>query len=151
MDPLYIPIVAILMPLILVPTTLVMKYRQQRRKWEHLERLKAMESQFPVPFRTAITRAGGVTAIGAGVPAVSVLGAFLTTLLWEPLAAADSAIVPAIAWVCTAVISAFAMGTSLKLASMTRESAHATEIAAAMSNGKAVYDPDAFDVVSTRG
>ena len=36
------PVVAILMPLVLVPTVLVLKHRHQRREWEHLERLKAM-------------------------------------------------------------------------------------------------------------
>lgn len=151
MDPLYIPIVAILMPLILVPTTLVMKFRHQRRKWEHLERLKAMETQLPIPLRQAIAGATGVTAIGAGVPAVSILGAFLTSLLWASSAVDDSAIVPAIAWICAGVISSLAMATSLKLASMGRRSVQDAELSDAMNNGKAVYDPDAFDVVSSRG
>ena len=44
-DPLVIPIVGILMPLLLVPTILVLKYRQARREWEHLERMKAMEQR----------------------------------------------------------------------------------------------------------
>ena len=118
MDPLYIPIVAILMPLILVPTMLVMKYRHQKRKWEHLERLKSMEAQVPMPIAAGARKAAGVSAIGAGVPAVSVLGAFLTTLIWEPLPGDDSAAVPAIAWGCAVLISIGAMLTSLKLASM---------------------------------
>lgn len=151
MDPLVIPVVAILMPLVLVPTILVMKFRHQRRNWEHLERLKAMETQLPIPLGQAIAGAGGVTAIGAGVPAVSVLGAFLTTLLWDSPVASDSAIVPVFAWICAATISSLAMGTSLKLASMSRDAAHQSELSAAMSDGKPVYDPDAFDVVSSRG
>jgi hypothetical protein len=151
MDPLFIPIVAILMPLILVPTTLVMKYRHQRRKWEHLERLKAMEVQYPVPMRQALVRAGGVSAIGAGVPAVSVLGAFLTTLLWAPLPSDDGAAVPAIAWGCALLISIGAMITSLKLASMQHTAQKETESAHSIDDRKPVYDPDAFDVVSSRG
>ena len=151
MDPLYIPIVAILMPLILVPTTLVMKYRHQKRKWEHLERLKSMEAQLPIPLRHALERAAGVSAIGAGVPAVSVLGAFLTTLLWEPLDIGDSVAVPAVAWGCALFISLGAMLTSLKLASMQHNARKEFEYASSVDERKPVYDPDAFDVVSSRG
>jgi hypothetical protein len=152
MDILIVPVLAILLPLILVPTILVMKHRQQRRKWDHLERLKAMETRLPIPLRQALTGAGGVTAIGAGVPSISVLGALMTTLLWEPAAIGDAVAVPAIAWSCALFISAMAMGTSLKLTSMHRQAAQeAAEMTTAMSNGKAVYDPDAFDVVSSRG
>ena len=151
MDPLYIPIVAILMPLILVPTVLVMKHRHQTRKWEHLERLKALEAQSPMPMRQALERAGGVSAIGAGVPAVSVLGAFLTTLMWEPLPSDDSAAVPAIVWGCAVLISIGAMLTSLKLASMQHAARKEYESANAIDDRKPVYDPDAFDVVSSRG
>jgi hypothetical protein len=151
MDPLVIPVVAILMPLVLVPTILVMKHRQQTRKWEHLERLKAMETQLPIPLRQSIAGVGGVTAIGAGVPAISVVGALLTTLLWEPLAIADSAAVPAVAWGCALFISIGGMITSLKLAAMNQRAAKDAESSYALSNGKPVYDPDAFDVVSSRG
>jgi hypothetical protein len=151
MDPLYIPIVAILMPIILVPTILVMKHRHQTRKWEHLERLKAMEVQSPMPIRQALERAGGVSAIGAGVPAVSVLGAFLTTLLWEPLDIGDSVAVPAVAWGCALFISLGAMLTSLKLASMQHKASKEFEYASSVDERKPVYDPDAFDVVSSRG
>jgi hypothetical protein len=151
MDPLYIPIVAILMPLILVPTTLVMKYRHQKRKWEHLERLKQMEAQSPLPMRYALEKAGGVSAIGAGVPALSVLGAFLTTLMWEPLPGDDTAAVPAIVWGCAVLISIGAMITSLKLASMQHAARKDFEYANSIEDRKPAYDPDAFDVVSSRG
>ena len=43
------PILGILMPLVLVPTILVLKHRHQRREWEHKERMKAMEIQLPTP------------------------------------------------------------------------------------------------------
>ena len=151
MDPLYIPIVAILMPLILVPTTLVMKYRHQKRKWEHLERLKSLEVQMPLPMRQVLERAGGVSAIGAGVPALSVLGAFLTTLIWEPLPGDDSTAVPAIAWGCAVLISIGAMITSLKLVSMHHAAWKESAARNVMDDHTAVYDPDAFDVVSSRG
>jgi hypothetical protein len=151
MDPLYIPIVAILMPLFLVPTVLVMKHRHQRGKWEHLERLKSIEAQSPMPIRRAIERVGGIAAIGAGVPAISVLGAFLTTLIWEPLPGDDAAAVPAIAWGCAVLISIGAMITSLKLVSMQHSAQKESEYAHSIDDHKPVYDPDAFDVVSSRG
>ncbi len=62
MEPLIIPIVAILMPLVLVPTILVLKHRHKRREWEHRERIKAMELQMPVPRgfgRRELERRGG--------------------------------------------------------------------------------------------
>ena len=118
MDPLYIPIVAILMPLVLVPTTLVMKYRHQTPQVGTPRAAQVDGSPVAHADAARPRRAGGVSAIGAGVPAVSVLGAFLTTLLWEPLAIGDSVAVPAIAWGCALLISIGAMVTSLKLASM---------------------------------
>jgi hypothetical protein len=151
MDPLYIPIVAILMPLVLVPTMVVMKHRHQKQKWEHLERLKAMEAQYPMPMRQALQRAVGISAIGAGVPAVAVLGALMTTLLSEPLTPDDAVAVPAIAWGCAALISGGAMLTSLKLASMQHAARKEFESANFVDDRKPVYDPDAFDVVSSRG
>ena len=42
-DPVIIPVVAILMPLVLVPTIIILKHRHCRREWEHKERMKAME------------------------------------------------------------------------------------------------------------
>ena len=150
MNVLYIPMVAILMPLVLVPTIVSMKHRHQRRKWEHLERLKSMEVQMPIPMRQAIGRAGGISAIGAGVPAVSVLGALLTTLLWEPIESGDSVAVPFIAWGCALLISVGAMLTSLKLASMQHAAWRDFESAQRTDDFKPAFDPDAFDVASSR-
>ena len=151
MNVLYIPIVAILMPLVLVPMTLFMKHRHQRREWEHLERLKSMETQWPMPMRYALGRAGGISAIGAGVPAMSVLAAFLTTLLCEPLPSEASVAVPAIAWGCALLISVGAMVTSLKLAAMEHRAWKETEFSHSGDDRKPAYDPDAFDVASSRG
>jgi hypothetical protein len=151
MDVLYIPIVAILMPLVLVPTTLFMKHRQQRRKWEHLERLKSLEVQMPMPMRQALGGAGGIAAIGAGVPAIAVVGALLATLIWEPQEIGDAVAVPAIAWGCALLISAGAMLTSLKLASMHHAAWKESWAADRGDEFKPAFDPDAFDVVSSRG
>jgi hypothetical protein len=151
MDPLLIPIVAILMPLVLAPTIMFMKHRHSRREWEHLERMKAMDFHVPMQSPPQLGKAANVTAIGAGVPFVSVLAALMTTLIWEPSVDGDPSVVPGIAWGCAVLISACAMFSSLILAFMHGRAAQHAEASAAMHNGKPVYEPDAFDVVSSRG
>ena len=105
----------------------------------------------PMPMRHALSGAGGIAAIGAGVPTVSVLGALLATLMWEPLELGDSVAVPAIAWGCALMISVGAMLTSLKLASMHHAAWRESELALRGDDLKPVFDPDAFDVASSRG
>jgi hypothetical protein len=152
MEVLLIPMTAILMPLVLVPTILVIKHRHERRKWEHLERLKSMETHLPVPPGHVLAKSGGIAAIGAGVPMASVLAAFLTTIIYSP-DGTDEVAVPAIAWGCALLISALALATSLILAYMHRHASHQQQpdTGDALSNGKPAFDPDAFDVVSSRG
>src|SRR5262245_30633951 len=77
-DPLLIPIVASLMPLVLVPTVLTLKHRHKRREWEHRERMRAMDGPMPLMRPGSWGGSGGVAAIGAGVPIASVAAAFLT-------------------------------------------------------------------------
>ena len=152
MEPLIIPIVAILMPLVLVPTILVLKHRHKKREWEHRERMKAMETPFQFPQIVGLGSSRGVAAIGAGVPIASVLGAFLTSVTLEPTTF-DQISVPAVAWVCAVVISAGAMVTSLTLASMHAKAAEKADSMARMdnANAKPAFDPDTFDVVGSRG
>jgi hypothetical protein len=150
MSILIIPLTAILMPLILVPTTMFMKQRHQRRQWEHLERLKAMEIQLPMPKVHAVPGHGSVAAIGAGVPIASVLTAFLTSIIFSP-EGGDEIAVPAIAWGCAFLISTLALGTSLILAFMHRSATKENSAVEPLGNGKPQFDPDAFDVVSSRG
>jgi hypothetical protein len=150
MDPLLIPIVAILMPLVLAPTVIFMKHRHSRHEWEHLERMKAMDFQVPMQSPPQVGTIPHVAAIGAGVPAVSVAAAFLTTLTWEPSLNGDP-MIPAIAWGAAMLISTGAMITSLILAFMHGRATQNAGASAAMNNGKPIYEPDAFDVVSSRG
>ena len=152
MDPLIIPIVAILMPLVLVPTILVMKFRHKRREWEHRERLRAMDGPMPLSRLAGPVGSGGVGAIGAGVPAVSVLAAFLTTLTWEPTGLHDIPI-PAVAWGCAVVISVAGLVTSFVLALLQARTQNqlASAASAHLYAEKPVFDPDTFDVVGSRG
>lgn len=100
-DPLLIPIVAILMPLLLVPTILVLKSRQARREWEHLERMKAMDDGRPV---AASSTYCGVAAIGAGVPIASVLAALAASLLLDSHSS-DEIEMYGVVWGCAALIA----------------------------------------------
>jgi formate hydrogenlyase subunit 3/multisubunit Na+/H+ antiporter MnhD subunit len=148
MSVLVIPLAAILMPLVLVPTILFMKHRHERRQWEHLERMRQMEERLPASPVQALGRARGVAAIGAGVPIVSVFTAWLTTISYQPAVFDES--VAGIAWGSAAIISICAMFTGLLLARMHVRAVKDLE-SDTSQNAKPVYDPDAFDVVSRRG
>jgi formate hydrogenlyase subunit 3/multisubunit Na+/H+ antiporter MnhD subunit len=148
MEVLMIPITAMLMPLVLVPTILFMKHRHKRREWEHLERMKEMEERLPASPAQALGRGRGVTAIGAGVPMLSVFMAWMTTVISQP--ASPNSEVSEIAWGVAAVISICAMFTGLILARMHIRAVKELQADSGL-NAKPVYDPDAFDVVSSRG
>ena len=152
MDPLIIPIVAILMPLVLVPTVLTLKHRHKRREWEHLERMKAMSGSQPLTRLRGWAGSGGVAAIGAGVPVAAVLGALVTTLNWQP-SSFDDVSVPAIAWGSAVLISAGGLVTSLLLALLQARTQQKLDSAASadLDHAKPAFDPDTFDVVGSRG
>jgi hypothetical protein len=151
-DPLIIPVVGILMPLVLVPTVMVLKHRYKRREWEHLERMKAMSSSQPLTRLGGWAGSGGVAAIGSGVPIAAVLGALVTTLNWQP-STLDDVSVPAIAWGCAVLISAGGFLTSLLLALLQARTQQRLDSAASadLEHAKPAFDPDTFDVVGSRG
>src|SRR5262245_41572258 len=149
MEEIIIPVTAILMPLVLVPTIITLKHRQKKREWEHLERMRAMELQLPTtPERGESLGARSVVAIGAGVPIASVLCAFLTCAEGPP--SVEGVPLAAIAWGSAALISIGAMLTSLILAFIVARSSDRVDAASLVSQAKSVYDPDAFDVVGSR-
>jgi len=149
MDPLLIPIIAILMPLVLVPTVIILKHRHRRREWEHQERMKSMEIRLPASTADSPGMGRAIAQIGAGVPIFSVLAAFVTTLTWDPHTGGDVPI-PAVAWGCASLIAALAMGSSLILAYIHPRAPKVVETAHEMNDGKPAFDPDAYDVVSSR-
>jgi len=150
-DPLLIPIVGILMPLVLVPTVIVLKHRHARREWEHKERMKAMEIRLPTPTGQSPGKGTAIAAIGAGVPIASVLAALLASVaIGEQSLPQDSIPLNGIAWGCAALISFSALVTSLIMSSMSPKASKETDGAEHVMNGKPVFDPDAYDVVSSR-
>ena len=102
---LIIPLSGIMMPLILVPTIILLVHRQKRREWHHQERLRALEMGLPASGDPIGALGGGtVIAIGAGVPVASVLTAWMTTI---SVSDSDPDYMPivAVAWGCAFMIS----------------------------------------------
>jgi hypothetical protein len=150
-DPLLIPILGILMPLVLVPMVLVLKHRHSRREWEHKERMKAMEIRLPTPPGQLPGKGTAIAFIGGGVPIASVITALLAgTTLGESVPPQDAIAVHGIAWGCAVLISLAALATSLIMAFMFRKPANEPATAEPELNGKPAFDPDAYDVVSSR-
>jgi hypothetical protein len=147
MNALWIPIVAILMPVVLVPLIMILKHRTLRREWQHKERMQAIEMGVP----EALANVGGsVAAVGAGVPVAAVIAAVITTLSY-PAPEGEEVAVLGIVWGCALMIGATGMISSLVLAHINTRARRETESLHPMRNGKPVFDPDAFDVVSNRG
>jgi hypothetical protein len=150
-DPLFIPIVAILMPLALVPMILILKHRHSRREWEHKVRMKAMEIQMPVAPSQRHGRGTGIAAIGAGVPIASVVAALLaSTTIEESSIPQDTVAIHAIIWGCAFLISICAFVTSVVIALVSRKPASETTSVEQPMDVKPAFDPDAYDVVSSR-
>jgi hypothetical protein len=149
-EALIIPLAGIFMPLILVPMVLTLKFRQKKREWEHLERMRALQTGGPVPQADHRQGAGALIAIGAGVPAVSVIAAGLTT--GEiPNSLPDYLPLIAVVWGCAWLISTGALITALVLGIVQARSRKADSAFGQDAAAKPVYDPDAYDVVSRRG
>jgi hypothetical protein len=139
MDPILIPLAALSIPIIVVPTSLAFKHARRVRELEHLERMRAIELGRSQPGDESWSMPARIsTAIGAGVPIVSMIIAFLESqqqgYRFET-------------WFfcgCTAIAGVIG-GTCLasRFLIAPREADSTTS--------KPVYDPDAFDVVSSRG
>jgi hypothetical protein len=147
---LIIPLAGIMLPMVLVPTVITLSHRFKKREWQHKERLRAIELGVPVPGTESRLNGGSVTAIGAGVPAASVLAAFLTTVN-IPYDHDEFVPILAITWGFAFFISTGAMITSLVLGGMLSRSAKAARPADEFAAYKPAMDPDAYDVVSSRG
>jgi hypothetical protein len=149
-EALIIPVVAILMPLVLVPTIITLKHRHKRREWKYQERLRAMDLGLqPVDSGPRLS-GGSVVAIGAGVPIASVIGAIFTTLS-VPYHNPDYLPIIAVAWGCAVIISTAALLTSLVLGVLVMRASKAAQSADALASLKPSFEPDAYDVVSRRG
>jgi hypothetical protein len=132
--------------LVIIGITSRMKQSHRRKELEHLERVKAMEMGLaPQPTGLDWPAAAVCIAIGAGVPVGSFLVAWLATLT------ADA---PDGIWVAPVFVSFAAIGATRKLAYRIIEprlGAKKPTYAQSAPAGKPQFDPDAFDVVGSRG
>lgn len=149
---LIIPLSGIMMPLVLVPTIILLVHRQKKREWHHQERLRALEMGLPASCPDRMPGGGTVIAIGAGVPIASVLTAWMTTISVSD-SHPDYMPIVAVAWGCAFMISSGALITSLVLGVLLMRSRKlaAPEPADQFAAIKPAYEPDAYDVVARRG
>jgi hypothetical protein len=148
---LIIPLAGIMLPVILVPTILMLSHRIKKREWQHKERLRALELGIPSAADHEPRLGGGtVTAIGAGVPAASVLAAFLVS---ESVSETLPDYIPilAITWGCAFLISTVAIIAALALGIMILRATRSAQAGDAFATAKGPFEPDAYDVVSSRG
>jgi hypothetical protein len=142
MNEVIIPIFGMLIPIIIVPTALGIKYARFLRETEHRERMRALELGRKLPQDDiGWTPARISVAIGAGVP----VGVFFCAWMASQAAGFHEVIWAMAGGVgITAVIS----GSVLAHKHFTRL-AEAESLA--LANHKAPLDADAYDVVSARG
>jgi hypothetical protein len=118
----------------------------RRKEMEHLERMRAMElGVAPAPVGMDWPAASVCIAIGAGVPIGSFAICWLATLTTH---------VPSGIFVAPVFVSFAAIGAARKLAHRVldpRSGATKPAYARSAKAGKPEFDPDAFDVVGSRG
>ena len=149
-EELIIPLAGIMMPLVLVPTIILLVHRQKKREWHHQERLRALDMGLPAAAPNGALGTGAVTAIGTCVPSASVLAAWMTTITVED-SHPDYMPIIAIVWGCAFLISTGAMITSLVLGVLLMRSKKLADSVDQLAAIKPAYEPDAYDVVSRRG
>lgn len=146
MMPMGLALAGILLPAFLVPTVILLKHSRMKRQWEHLERMEAMRSGVPAPASQSPPGSGSVVAIGAGVPAASVLGAWLTTIAVPHGRGEETLVLAAIVWGCALLISALAMTTALVLGILQHRACARVARRESHGSAKPTHDPDAFDL-----
>ncbi len=149
-EALIIPLAGNMMPLVLVPSIIILVHRPKKREWHHQERLRAIDAGLPAPASERTPGGGSVVAIGAGVPVASVFTAWMTTMGVSD-SHPDYMPIIAIAWGCAFLISTGALITSLVLGVLLLRSSKSAQPVNAFAAIKPEYEPDAYDVVSSRG
>jgi hypothetical protein len=122
---------------------------RRRKEMEHAERMKALEMGLvPLPSGLDWPAAAVCIAVGAGVP----LGSFLVS--WLATLTADA---PDEIWIAPVLVSFAALGTTRKLAYRIIDPKSGLRkdlverVSAPAGKDKEAFDPDAYDVVSSRG
>lgn len=139
-----IPLAGIALPMLLVPTIMAFRQMAKKREYQHIERMKALETGRPIPGESYMPQAFVCAAVGAGVP----VGSFLFTFL----AWVSTHNPPTEMWVAPMSTSLVAlMCCTIMALKMFRPAKGSTTEADANANGKPAFDPDAYDFVGNRG
>ena len=141
-DVLMVPLAAIALPVILVPTILSFRHAARKRDNQHRERMKALETGQPVPGEAAWPAAVACAAVGLGVP----IGSFFLT--WMACLTVPN--LPAPVWIAPAAVSLVALMSAGQIAETLGRRSR-TPSKPAIDAKPPMYDPDAYDVVGARG
>ena len=147
LSPILIPIAALAVPMVIVPTAIWSRHRLRVRQMEHAERLRALEMGI-APRGSGMNWPGAAVCLGLGlgVPVGSMLVAWLAVLT------ADA---PHETFGVPLVISVAALWAAKELADRMMgakpEEPAARRAPVAAPHAKAVADPDAYDFVGRRG
>lgn len=144
-----IPIVALLIPIVVVPTAMIVRLAQRSREMAHLERMKALEMGRDLSGETpGRTLARVASKIGAGVPAFSLGFALVASLVLDrrdaEMAWAAAGIIACSGVICGGMLALV----SFKFLCQAQQAAHASYSGMAR---KPAFDPDAYDSVGSRG
>ena len=138
----FVPIVAAVTAMVVVPISLYFRHLSARRELEHKERMRAIETGYPLvntgPFWPCLAAA----AIGGLVPCAGFLFAFLVNV--GPRRHEE-------AWIAAALVGFVAVLSGAKLVSQILAKPREAEWNARSMDTKPAYDPDAYDTVSRRG
>jgi hypothetical protein len=143
MNVIAIPIIGMLIPIVIVPVALGIKFATHKRELEHAERMKALELDRTLPRDEPWSSPARISlSIGAGVP----IGAFFCAWM-----ASNSVGYREEMWLSATLVGITAVISGTVLAAM-----HFTHRARAENLAAGLYpkpdmDADAFDVVSSRG
>jgi hypothetical protein len=141
MEAIVLPILALSIPIVIVPTALAFKHARFLREVEHEERMKAMELGRLLPEDEAFSPAKLAAGIGIGVP----IGSFFFAWLADLTSTAGQAVWPAVGSVG---LGGVICGTILAARHFATRNQHAV---AHHETLKPEFDPDAYDVVGRRG
>jgi hypothetical protein len=138
---LIIPIFALAIPMVIVPTSLVLRHLRERRQWQHVERLKALEMGRSLPGHD-IWVAKAATAIGAVMP----VGVFGVAWLASQTSRSGEE-----AWVAATVVGLTGVVSGSRLARRLLDQPRVVSNGPShLANGKPQFDPEGYDFAGRR-
>ena len=143
MSVLIIPLLALMIPIIIVPVALGLKHAKLLRELEHAERMKALELGRTLPQDEPFWTPPKICVmIGAGVP----IGVFLCALMASLTVGHHEEV-----WGMSSSVSLAAVISGSVLAGKHFNHRWRIESATSYATGKPMMDADAYDFVGSRG